>query len=210
MGEADAAGILTAMLGRKVAIVRGEAVLRSAVALAGAEVAVHHGEGETREPLVEAVLMRYSGAREGAALLAFPPREAARILAGADGAHRVHGAEGADGTTVDFDAARSGILLEIGNVVINAAIAALPQVFKKGLRFAIPEIFEGGFATALEHACGRRGDLALMVGERLTIEAQEGKPFEARGELVILFPPASLDSLRALVPGTVHGSHDGA
>lgn len=80
-------------------------------------------------PANSAVSMRFTGNYSGTALVVFPPASAAAL---------VDLVLDQSNSEDDFDGLRSGTLMEIGNILINAVMGAFSAMLDEDLRFSIP------------------------------------------------------------------------
>lgn len=85
---------------------------------------------EFGDDLVSCVVQTFQADYTGTAALVFPPESAARL---------VSAVTGEEITSAGLDAVRSGVLTEVGNIVINAILGTMGNLLQTSLEFSLPE-----------------------------------------------------------------------
>ncbi|MCP5102281.1 MAG: chemotaxis protein CheC, partial [bacterium] len=79
------------------------------------------------------VLQKFKGDFTGSSALVFPPKSAVRL---------VSALTGGEIDSPNLDAVRSGTLVEIGNIVINAILGTMGNMLESNFIFSLPEYRE--------------------------------------------------------------------
>lgn len=111
------------------------------------------------EPVNTSVLQGFTGTITGRAMLAFPKRSGvalAKLLADEELADATPGEE-----ALEFDLA--GILEEIGNIVLNAVLGSLANLFEDDFRYTVPELCVGSAPEALMRGVASIGPKAVCL-----------------------------------------------
>lgn len=131
------------------------------------------------------VLQMFKGDFVGTSALVFPPESAARLVAALTGS---------DVASARLDAVRSGTLVEIGNIVINAILGTMGNMLDSDFIFSLPEYRE------------IKGISEVLTGSKMKV-TQKGfimlaeanfniSSLEIQGFILILF---KLDSIKHLI-----------
>lgn len=99
------------------------------------------------------VRMHFKGFMEGSAALVFPPESALKLIA----------AVSEDETaTPDMDSLKSGVLTEIGNIIISQILSVISNTFQQRLEYSVPFYVEGPIAHMVE-AHDSPEEMAIMI-----------------------------------------------
>ena len=177
MGVARAATSLRQML--------GEQVLLSvpAVHIVTREVAAELVERDNSSKLV-AVQQSFEGPFSGRALLIFPEAQSLEL---------VRSIVGADQSLEDVIDLEQEALAETGNVILNACLATIANVLRKGMRMSLPTIIRGDGATLFAQPLGG-GNLVLFLYIDFTIKSRG-----MRGFIALLMDLPSIAALKEIV-----------
>lgn len=130
------------------------------------------------------VLQAFKGDFAGTSALVFPPESAARLVSALTGGQT---------DSPNLDAVRSGTLVEVGNIVINAILGTMGNMLSSSFVFSLPEYREiEDFKEILAVKNIKKEKGFLMLAEaNFNISS-----LEIQGFIFILF---KLDSLKTLV-----------
>ena len=84
---------------------------------------------------------------------------------------------------------RTGVLMEVGNIVLNSVMGSLGNLLEARFVFSVPEYFEGTSADILERQATETSAVLLSVCDFLV------KSTQTRGHINLIFDIASLTSL---------------
>lgn len=130
------------------------------------------------------VLQAFHGDFTGTSALVFPPESAVRLVSALTGGE-------IDSPTLD--AVRSGTLVEIGNIVINAILGTMGNMLKSSFIFSLPEYREiNNIVDILSVDSPQKKNGLIMLAEaNFNIST-----LEVNGFIFILF---KLDSIKSLI-----------
>ena len=130
------------------------------------------------------VLQAFQGDFAGTLALVFPPESAARL---------VSALTGGETDSPNLDAVRSGTLVEVGNIVINAILGTMGNMLESNFIFSLPEYREiEDFKEILAVKNIKKEKGFLMLAEaNFNISS-----LEIQGFIFILF---KLDSIKSLI-----------
>ncbi len=94
----------------------------------------------------------------------------------------------------EFDEIKSGALVEIGNIILNAVLATFSNTFKNELEFFVPEYFENYKKEFYEKIVDYIDDVVLVGNTVFTI-----KELQVAGDIIIYLNVTSLDYFKELI-----------
>lgn len=100
--------------------------------------------GDRSQLLDTAIYQDFDGSVTGRSILAFP-RESGLKLAQLLGE--------LDEIPDELDVDLSGILIEVGNIVINGVLGSISNMFDSAFKYSVPELFVGDSLTRLTGEC---------------------------------------------------------
>jgi chemotaxis protein CheC len=132
------------------------------------------------------VLQGFQGDFKGTSALVFPPDSAARLVSALTG-------DEADSPTLD--AVRSGTLIEIGNIVINAILGTMGNMLDSNFIFSLPEYREiKNIIDILDAVSNEDEGFILLAETNFNIST-----LEINGYIFVLFKLDSLKSLMTII-----------
>jgi chemotaxis protein CheC len=133
---------------------------------------------------VSAVRLRFKGPITGISSLVFLPDSASKL---------VDVLMGEEYLSDDLDAIKIGTLSEVGNIILNAVMAAFGNFLETRLSYSIPAYVEGSMSSVL-HLDMERDAPVLSATTRFTVES-----YRIEGEIILLFEIGSFDVLKSAV-----------
>jgi chemotaxis protein CheC len=136
------------------------------------------------------VLQGFQGDFKGTSALVFPPDSAARLVSALTG-------DEADSPTLD--AVRSGTLIEIGNIVINAILGTMGNMLESNFTFSLPEYREiKDIKDILDVVNNEDEGFILLAETNFNIST-----LEINGYIFVLFKLDSLKSLMTIIDHSI-------
>jgi chemotaxis protein CheC len=129
---------------------------------------------------VSAVQLSFSGPVAGISSLVFPPDSASKL---------VDVLMGEESATADMDAVKIGTISEVGNILLNAVMAAFGNFMGVRLVYSIPSYVEGSLPKVL-HMDAVKDSQVLTATTRFLVESHQ-----IEGEIILLFEIRSFDML---------------
>ena len=133
---------------------------------------------------VSAVRLRFKGPICGMSSLIFPPDSASKL---------VDVLVGEEMFSDDLNAIKIGTISEVGNIILNAVMAAFGNLLESRLIYSIPSYVEGNISSVL-HMDTDRNAPVLSATTRFIVES-----YSIEGEVILLFEIGSFDTLTAAV-----------
>lgn len=99
------------------------------------------------------VRMHFKGFMEGSAALVFPPDSALKLIAAVSEDEKA---------TPDMDSLKSGVLTEIGNIIISQILSAIGNTFQQRLEYSVPFYVEGPIINMIE-THGSPEEMVIMI-----------------------------------------------
>ncbi|MDX8389446.1 MAG: chemotaxis protein CheX [Mariprofundaceae bacterium] len=127
---------------------------------------------------ITSVGLQFSGAFSGSASLVFPPKAASSLVATLTGE---------EVGSPNIDDLRSGTLMEVGNIVVNAVIGSMGNMLQEQLQFSVPQYVEGDLVDLVGK---QQADIMLWAATRFEVES-----LEIEGSVMIFFEFTSFDAL---------------
>jgi chemotaxis protein CheC len=155
----------------------------SVVMISRAEAAGLIGQNRS-DPLV-AIRQAFQGAVTGRALLIFPERNSLELVRAVAGQHL---------SLEDILELEHEALAEIGNIILNACMATVANLFQRGLTMSLPEVIHGTGSEFFELATARAKDVVLFVHIHFSL-----KGHEVRGYVAMVMDFATMTSLKDLI-----------
>ncbi|BCS52392.1 chemotaxis protein CheX [Geobacter sp. SVR] len=140
--------------------------------------------GVVRSTSVSAVRLRFRGPITGVSSLVFPPDSAAKL---------VDVLVGEESFSDDLDAIKIGTLSEVGNIILNAVMAAFGNILETRLTYSIPSYVEGSVSSVL-HMDLEEDAPVLSATTRFIVESDR-----IEGEIILLFEIGSFDILKRAI-----------
>jgi len=138
---------------------------------------------------VSAVQLRFKGPITGVSSLVFLPDSAAKL---------VDVLMGEEPLSDDLDAIKIGTLSEVGNIILNAVMAAFGNFLETRLSYSIPAYVEGSMSSVL-HLEMERNAPVLSATTHFSVES-----YRIEGEIILLFEIGSFDVLKCAVDTTMN------
>lgn len=135
---------------------------------------------------VSAVRQSFEGFLGGKALLIFP---------GKSGDVLATQLVGSEEEIVDLNLEREGVLLEVGNILMNSVIGTLSNVLTKQFRYTLPVYREGKMDVVLDpwfESVGRKNESAEVIYANAVFGIDK---FSISGMILLLFEMKSFDRL---------------
>ena len=143
-------------------------------------------ESKFGEDLVSCVVQTFQADYTGTAALVFPPESATRL---------VSAVTGEDITSVELDAVRSGVLTEIGNIVINAILGTMGNLLQTSLEFSLPEYRQMKIAEFVSPESVHNQDGFIILAEA----SFEIETLRINSYILLIFELASIDLLISMI-----------
>jgi chemotaxis protein CheC len=137
------------------------------------------------------VFQGFRGDFSGTSALLFPPESAVRL---------VSVLTGGDVDSLTLDAVRSGTLVEIGNIVINAVLGTMGNMLKSDFVFSLPEYREIENVTDILSVDGSKKDKGYIMLAEANFHI---KALEINGFIFIIFRLESIKSLIEMINRSV-------
>lgn len=137
---------------------------------------------------VSAVRLRFKGPITGVSSLVFPPDSAAKL---------VDILMGEESLSADLDSIKIGTLSEVGNIILNAVMAAFGNLLETRLIYTIPAYMEGSMSSVL-HLDMDQDASVLSATTHFTVASHR-----IEGEIILLFEIGSFEALRMAVDQAV-------
>lgn len=145
--------------------------------------------GVVRTTPVSAVRLSFRGPINGVSSLVFPPDSASKL---------VDVLIGEESFSDDLDALKIGTLSEVGNIILNAVMAAFGNLLETRLTYSIPAYVEGSIASVL-HLEMERTAPVLSATTRFSVES-----YQVEGEIILLFEIGSFDFLKGAIDAALN------
>jgi chemotaxis protein CheC len=140
---------------------------------------------ENYEGEFSAVTMKFDGNFSGKAGLLFTTDAAEKLIAAVTGTKVLHYNE--------MDAIKSGTLVEIGNIVMNAIIGSISNMYNFTLVYTVPDYVEGQFNDM--YTSDEIDDSVILIARtKFNIES-----LEIQGDILIFFTIESFDTILARI-----------
>lgn len=146
---------------------------------------------------VSSITQGFSGDFAGSAALLFPPESAVRLVS------LLTGEEISQSV---LDTLRSGTLMEIGNIVINAILGTIGNILACRLHFSLPQYHDRNLVTELVEPDIRREcrGFILLAEANFVI-----KTLAISGFIILIFRIDSMESLITAIEKVIRdGTHD--
>jgi chemotaxis protein CheC len=141
--------------------------------------------GHNRSDPLVAIRQAFQGAVTGRALLIFPERNSLELVRAVAGQHL---------SLEDILELEHEALAEIGNIILNACMATVANLFQRGLTMSLPEVIRGTGSEFFELATSRANDVVLFVHIHFSL-----KGHEVRGYVAMVMDFATMTSLKDLI-----------
>lgn len=132
----------------------------------------HDIEGLGSDQLT-AVQLRFKGPFSGKAELIFPKESASKL---------VGVVMGSQDKEADLDAVRTGVLLEVGNIVINGVMGSIANIISERIHYSIPHYIERSIQNNAVSDGFDAIETLLLAETRFIVEQHN-----IQGELVLIF-----------------------
>lgn len=140
------------------------------------------------------VTQEFRGDFKGTSALVFPPESALRLVTALAGEETDHST---------LDAVRSGTLVEIGNIVINAILGTMGNMLGSNFIFSLPEYREIKDIKNILAMNGQRIETGFIMLAEANFHISS---LEINGYIFILFKLDSLKSLISMIDQAVKDS----
>ncbi len=146
--------------------------------------------------LLVAVRQAFRGEVSGRALLIFPERNSLELVRAIAGEHL---------TLEDILELEHEALAEIGNVILNASIATIANLFERRLTMSLPEIIRGSGHNFFDLEVSAADDAVLFVHINFSVQGHA-----IRGYVALVMDLVSLASLKDLLAEFIKRMTDGS
>ncbi len=143
-------------------------------------------ESKFGEDLVSCVVQTFQADYTGTAALVFPPESATRL---------VSAVTGEEITSVELDAVRSGVLTEIGNIIINAILGTMGNLLQTSLEFSLPEYRQMKIVEFVSPESVHDQDGFIILAEA----SFEIETLRISSYILLIFELASIDLLISMI-----------
>ena len=137
------------------------------------------------EDLLAVVRMGFAGSLTGDSGLVFEKESALKL---------VERLAGDDMGTGDFDFSSTGVITEIGNIVLNSVLGSISNALKLSLDFVVPCFFQGDAEALFQIGAEGSERTGLLVTTRFKVE-----DLRAEGSIVLLLEPESYEMLMSAI-----------
>jgi len=132
------------------------------------------------------VIQSFQGDFHGAATLVFPPDSASKL---------VMTLTGEDEASPGLDALRRSTLMEIGNIVINAIVGTMSNLFHCTLNYRLPEYYQDQ-TSRLFQRIGAQEESGVILLAQTEVFIEE---MQVSGYVLIVFAMRSINPLLAMI-----------
>ena len=133
-------------------------------------------------PPLAIVEMGFNGSLQGNSGLVFQTEKAWKF---------VEKLAGDDAGSGEFDFVSTGVLTEIGNIVLNRVMGAISNALALNLDYIVPNFFQGSLDRLWNQAPDKAG---LVASTRFKVD-----DFAAEGDIVVFFEKSSFSRLMAII-----------
>ena len=126
------------------------------------------------------VRMSFKGFLEGAAALAFPPESALKLVSALTRENL---------GTPDMDSVKTGVLTEVGNIIISNVLGTMGNFFEKRLEYSIPAYIEGWLLDLIADSDAEDEYVILVINTEFF-----STDLEIKGDVIIFVKVKSLPS----------------
>jgi chemotaxis protein CheC len=141
--------------------------------------------GEVQRNLLVAVRQAFHGDVSGRALLIFPEKNSLELVRAVVGKHL---------SLEDILELEHEALAEIGNIILNACMATVANLLRRGLTMSLPEIIRGTSEGLFDLNVSKSDDVVLFVHIDFSL-----KGHQIIGYVAMVMDFASLASLKLLI-----------
>ncbi|MCG8569690.1 MAG: chemotaxis protein CheC [Spirochaetes bacterium] len=144
---------------------------------------------------ISAVQMKFKGSFIGNASLVFPVESTHKLVS-------IITDDTADDD--DFDSLRTGVITEIGNIIINGILGAISNYVHENIIYSIPSYFEEEKEKLLEVICEEKKQAIILMVADTKFHIQS---LDILGNIIVIFELTSFNDLIEAIENTLR-SHE--